>query len=392
MPGATGYRLVLVEDGSEQGEPWYTSEPFARRAVPSATEATLAVQAVVAGGLGPARSAAVFTTGWYPAVATGDNGSMPWLNPAVAADMKARAITPPAVAVAGKGPQPYIFALRPLYPNLQSASDVAVAPFDPDTGGLGTPQARDYQGVDMEDWAHAWLAGLDLLCTGAYVTAAYPVNPSALGRLLTAKQGLAEAVADGLSVILADQDASGAAVGSVPWKAAREVLRQRLLGDLVRAYDGTAMVQYQVGVDAPNDVANARLSGPGSLADDRDDGDIARLGNAKCSLATAEAGTLTFPLTLSRPDQDPAATLNPTYAVNEIEYHIEQVTDGYTNADWLHFVRNFAADPPAGYRVDLGTPIIPVPLRSYPAQPALAFQEALTHPAPKTLADALLWD
>ncbi|CAM2010160.1 hypothetical protein [Acanthopleuribacter pedis] len=301
------------------------------------------------------------------------------------------AITPPAPAVGDQGPQPYSFALRPLFNSVQSADAVAVAPYDPDSGGLGTPQQHDYQGVNVEDWAHAWLAGLDLLCTGPYVTAAYPINPAAMGRLLAAKQGLADAVADGLSAVLADQNAAGASVGSVPWKAAREVLRQRLLGDLVRAYDGTAMIQWQVAVGALPDVANARLSGAGSLADDGDDGDRARLGNAKLDLANTKEGTLTFPFNLSRPGTDTAITLNPTYAVKEIEYHIEPVVAGYARSEWLQFTGSFAKNPPPAYTAELGTPLIPVPLRSYPAQPALAFQEALTNPAAATPDEACYW-
>lgn len=302
------------------------------------------------------------------------------------------AVSPPAPAVGAYGPQPYSFALRPLYNSVQSASGVAVAALDPQTGLLGTPQSHDYQGVNVADWAHAFLAGLDLLCTGAYVTAAYPVNAPALARLLLAKQGLADAVADGLSAILAEQNSGGAALNSLPWLAAREVLRQRLLGDLVRGFDGTAMIQWQVNVTAPSDVADARLSGPCTLNDDADDGDLVRLGNAKCALTATKEGTLTFPLNVSRPQTGGAVTLKPTYAVNEVEFHIKDVTDGYQSSDWLQFVGNFAAKPPSTYKADLGTPQIPIPSRSYPAQPALAYQEALTHPNPSSLEEVLYWD
>ncbi|CAM2010156.1 hypothetical protein [Acanthopleuribacter pedis] len=93
VPTATGYRMVLVKNGAEQGEPWYRSEPFAITTSPKVADTTLVVQAVLPGGLGPARAQAVFRAGWYPGMATDNNVSIPWLNPAVAADQSAHTIT-----------------------------------------------------------------------------------------------------------------------------------------------------------------------------------------------------------------------------------------------------------------------------------------------------------
>lgn len=72
VPGATGYRAVLVLGGAESGDPWYTAEPAT--SVPLAFDSTkaysLTVQACGPGSTGPAASAAVFGAGFYPQFAT----------------------------------------------------------------------------------------------------------------------------------------------------------------------------------------------------------------------------------------------------------------------------------------------------------------------------------
>ena len=299
-------------------------------------------------------------------------------------------ITPPVAASGGNGPQPYSYALRPLFNTVQSASNVAISPLDPTTGKLTASATRDYQGINLEDWAQAWLAGLDLLCTGPYAATAYQVNASALEGLLTAKQSLADAIADGLSVILADQDVEKTAIGSTAWKNAREVLRGQLLGNLVRAYDTTAVLQFKTEVTVQKDMSDARLVGTGQLADDGDDGRIGKLGGAKTPLVST-TGQLSFPFTASRATAQRSLTLNPSYAVSQVEFDITQITSGYAASDWLSFVRDFDGNPPKSFRADLGTPVVPMPMRSYPNLPALISQNALVPKSPKTVEEALFW-
>ncbi len=94
VTGASGYRLVLIKGGSEQGEPWYSGEPMATCAVTPdrALAASVAVQAMGPNGFGPAAASAVFSPGWYPTRVSGRGGTTLWLNPADNAAMSAHSI------------------------------------------------------------------------------------------------------------------------------------------------------------------------------------------------------------------------------------------------------------------------------------------------------------
>lgn len=314
-------------------------------------------------------------------------------------------VAPQASVPGVDGLQPLSFALRPLSNTLESDTGVQIKALDPATGGWGSSTYNDYQGIDLEVWARAWLAGLDLLCTAPYAAPAYPVAPGPLARLLAAKKLLACAVADGLSPILVVQEQSGGTIGTDAWKAAREVLYQRLLGQLVRAYDTTAILQFNATVTSPPAAATARLSGAGRLAtlqapalaarqtagDDPDAWKVSQLGNAKTALGNTTSGTVSFPLDVAQPARHSAVALQPVYAINEIEFGITPVVAGYDASNWLSFVRVFDQHPPAAFSAPLGTPVVPVPLRAYPELPALVSQQAIPPQDPTTLDEALHW-
>ena len=314
-------------------------------------------------------------------------------------------ITAPATVPGVDGPQPLSFALRPLSNTLESETEVEIKTLDPATGHWGPAQTYDYQGIDLEVWARAWLAGMDLICTAPYAAPAYKVAAGPLGRLLAAKKLLACAVADGLSPILVVQEKSGGTIGGNPWKAAREVLYQRLLARLGIAYDTTAILQFNATVDSPGAAATARLSGAGKLGEigamltarqlaaggDPEAWKVSQLGNAKTWLATTTSGTVSFPLDVAQPARHRSVALEPVYAVNEIEFDVTPVVAGYDASNWLTFVRTFDRFPPAAFSADLGKPLVPVPLRAYPELPALVSQTARSDDDPKTIDDALHW-
>ena len=314
-------------------------------------------------------------------------------------------ITAPATVPGVDGPQPLSFALRPLSNTLESETGVEIKTLDPATGLWGPAQTYDYQGIDLEVWARAWLAGMDLICTAPYAAPAYTVAAGPLGRLLAAKKLLACAVADGLSPILVVQENSGGTIGGNPWKAAREVLYQRLLARLGVAYDTTAILQFNATVNSPAAAATARLSGAGKLRDigatlaarqlaangDPEAWRVSQLGNAKTWLAKTTTGTVSFPLDVAQPARHRSVALDPIYAVNEIEFDVTPVVAGYDASNWLSFVRTFDRFPPTAFSADLGTPLVPVPLRAYPELPALVSQTAQTDDDPKTIDDALHW-
>jgi hypothetical protein len=314
-------------------------------------------------------------------------------------------ITAPATVPGVDGPQPLSFALRPLSNTLESETGVEIKTLDPTTGLWGPAQTYDYQGIDLEVWARAWLAGMDLICTAPYAAPAYTVAAGPLGRLLAAKKLLACAVADGLSPILVVQENSGGTIGGNPWKAAREVLYQRLLARLGVAYDTTAILQFNATVDSPGAAATARLSGAGKLREigaalaarqlaagsDPEAWKVSQLGNAKTWLAKTTSGTVSFPLDVAQPARHRSVALEPIYAVNEIEFDVTPVVAGYDASNWLSFVRTFDRFPPAAFSADLGKPLVPVPLRAYPELPALVSQTAKTADDPQTVDEALHW-
>ena len=223
--------------------------------------------------------------------------------------------------------------------------------------------------------------------------------------MLAAKKLLACAVADGLSPILVVQEKSGGTIGGNPWKAAREVLYQRLLARLGVAYDTTAILQFNATIDSPGAAVTARLSGAGKLrkikaplaarqlaaGGDPEAWRVSQLGNAKTWLAKTTTGTVSFPMDVAQPARHRSVALDPIYAVNEIEFDVTPVVAGYDASNWLSFVRTFDHFPPAAFSADLGTPLVPVPLRAYPELPALVSQTAQTDDDPKTVEDALHW-
>ena len=68
VPNATGYRVVLLANGVESGDPWFAAEPKTSVSLGFDNTKTysLAVQATGPGCTGPAVTAAVFGSGFYP--------------------------------------------------------------------------------------------------------------------------------------------------------------------------------------------------------------------------------------------------------------------------------------------------------------------------------------
>jgi LysM repeat protein len=304
------------------------------------------------------------------------------------------ALTPPSTVPGVEGPQPRSFALRPLSNVLESRAGVQIRLLDPATGLYGGTETRDYQGIDLETWARDFLADLDLFYSAPYAAPAYRVARAALALAIGAKADLAGAVADGLSPVL--DVVEDTEIGGANWTAAREALRQELLVRLSRAYGIAAVIQFEAAVEALADTANAKLSGAGRiLALDAAEGDNdswkkAQLSTAKTPLA---AGSWPVSFLLSVPDeaQHRSVTLSLEYPVNELEFGITPVVEGYDASDWLSFITPLSQTPPAALQVDLGQPVTPIPLRSYPPLAALVAQEAARIEHPAGVDEALRW-
>ena len=133
VPNATGYRVVLLADGAESGDPWFAAEP--KTSVPLGFDSTktysLAVQATGPGCTGPAVTAAVFGAGFYPQFAANTAAA---LIPATAP-----AMAPFAIAIG----LPQIFSSPPgTLPSIAPFSLAAgTAPYSYVLTIAGTPNA-----------------------------------------------------------------------------------------------------------------------------------------------------------------------------------------------------------------------------------------------------------
>ncbi|HWX43807.1 MAG TPA: hypothetical protein VNY52_00625 [Solirubrobacteraceae bacterium] len=328
----------------------------------------------------------------------------------------------------GRAKAPRYYALRPLAPGLVSRSGVPIAPLQAD-GTLGAALASDYQGIDMETWAQRLLADVDLFTSAPYATGAYrSAKRASLQRVLAAKGKLAGAVADGLDYVLdlgpTDPDPPDPAARKpqpADWLSAREALRQRLLVGLLDGYGTDAVVQYDSTATTPSGT-HARLCGPGKLPDQPSvpaprnplsgaqernlslpgervpptpldvEERRASLSTAKTSLASG-GDFVNFMLDVSREGHQRSVALDLSYPINELEFGIEPIVEGYDASSWLAFVRPFAANLPSAVSVELGQPEVPLPLRGYPLLPALLGQCAEpTNQQPTDYRQALRWD
>lgn len=294
---------------------------------------------------------------------------------------------------------PQYFALRPLDNALVARNGVHIKPLLPD-GTLGPEQLMDFQGVDMETWAQRFLADVELFISAPYAAAAYQTpKRQTLEAVLESKEALAGGIANGLDYILnlGQPDPSRQDPAPADWSAAVESLRQLLLVSLTKGYNVDAVVQYNATVSSPWTNLYANFSGPGKLADNPELNQLrTTLTSAKTPLATTPQGKsayVNFLLSVAEEGRGSSVKLKIHYPINEVEFNIEEIVNGYDASDWLTLI--LTDDLPSQVSIDLGTADIdvPLPVRSYPPLPTLLGQVAgATNPAPTGYAEALLWD
>ncbi|MGW6916645.1 hypothetical protein ACWGB8_22890 [Kitasatospora sp. NPDC054939] len=295
--------------------------------------------------------------------------------------------------------QPRTFGLRPLSTTLMARRDVATPGFDVRTGELTEDRPRDYQGIDLEVWARAFLADVELLLSAAYLQGAYALGRDVLDGIVGVKKALAAAVAEGLDHVLAADGldhvlaAEAPDTGPDPKRAAAvERLRQELLVSLTRGYATSAVIQYDTSASTPWAGLYARLSGnpvvdyrgvPAGLR-------TATVSNGKVPLADGDA-QIGFLITVPDAAAHAALDLTLDFAGVELEFGIDRQAEGYDRSDWLTFVTPLVSGSPPALDFDLGAPRVPIPLRAYPPMPILLDQHA-DAPAPDAgLSDAPYW-
>ena len=143
---------------------------------------------------------------------------------------------------------PSFFAPRPLSTALWSSpAPVSIRAY---TRGqpLGPAQPTSFTGVDLDGWAQAFLAELDLVLSSDYAVAAYTLDPAGYATLIQAKQDLAVAIRDSVAAVVAPGP------GATPDLAgSQDALYQQLLITLSTAYQVDTIVQLPVTVTAPAD-------------------------------------------------------------------------------------------------------------------------------------------
>ena len=289
---------------------------------------------------------------------------------------------------------PQYFALRPLDNALVARNGVKIKSLLAN-GTLGEPDLMDFQGVDMETWAQRFLTDVDLFLSAPYAAQAYQTpKRQTLESVLESKDVLAGGIAAGLDYILELKQPDPSRVDPPPrdWNSAVESLRQMLLVNLSAGYDVDAVVQYDATVSSPWTNVFANFSGPGKLSDDPQL--RTTLSSAKTPLTTTTPGNssfVNFLLVVAKEGRGRTADLEIHYPINEVEFNIKEIVNGYDASDWLTFVLN--DDLPSQVKIDLGKPSVPLPVRSYPPLPTLLGQTALaTHPEPTDYAQAMRWD
>lgn len=290
---------------------------------------------------------------------------------------------------------PRFFALRPLYNDLISRT-VVLPVVRPDGTLVEASEATSLQGIDVELWARRLLADVDRFLGVPYASGAHGVAPAALDRVLAAKQALMQAIPGGLAPVLQLAD-SGAASGQL---AAAEALAQQLGIQLSRAYATAAIVQYAATVRSVWTTSSAppppaRVVGqPTPLT--ADPARTYSLGGAKTALDRASSWVSVL-LSVADPAHHANVSLDLDYAITDVEFAIAAVpeTGGYEASSWLSLLPPITHDDhPASVATQLGVAKVPIPLRAYPALPALLGQTAaptFAGPGVPPLAEAKLW-
>lgn len=292
---------------------------------------------------------------------------------------------------------PRFFALAPLYDHLVTRSDVTIQTLD-DQGNLAGGSAMSFQAIDTEPLAQRFLADFDRFLSAYYAPALYDYDGGALqttlNNAIASKQLLIPEIADGLEFVLVVDEDPNLASGT---SSARKSFQQQLGVSMLKAYDTSVAIQYDLTVDSP--WTRGATSNPASLYGDASlsaANFAASIVAAKTPLDQAQ-GAVTFFATVADPSHVRAlrGELDYAYAYTEFDISSEGVPQGYTSSEWLSFLplQDAAAKPASLSGTNPAGPIAaPIPLRTFPALPTIKSQTA--NPSalhPQSLAALSLW-
>ena len=246
--------------------------------------------------------------------------------------------------------------------------------------------------IDMDVWGAQFLAAVDDLFAPLMATAIATLDAPRYATLAAQKELLADQIAIGLTAVLRIPG------NTVDITAATERFRQTLLQSLSNDYSVASVIQLPAtialaGSDEP--------AAPPALFGKVRDPSLSAAATQAFTLSSADlklaAGT--DPLVYLASARNPAANayldLHAEFDVSFLEHDFEpnHKRFGYEPSSWLGFiVPSFVpiGGAPA-LNFAMGRNAIPLPLRAYPAMPAIATQAAASPTDIGGIADALLW-
>ena len=246
--------------------------------------------------------------------------------------------------------------------------------------------------IDMDVWGALFLAAVDNLFTPLMATAIATLDAPRYATLAAQKESLADQIAIGLTAVLKIPG------NTVDITTATERFRQALLQSLSNDYAVASVIQL------PATVALAGSDEPAAppvLFGKVRDPSLSAAATQAFTLSSADlklaAGT--DPLVYLASARNPAANayldLHAEYDVSFLEHDFEpnRKRFGYEPSSWLGFiVPSFVPKGGApSLNFAMGRNAVPLPLRAYPAMPAIATQASVSSTDIGGIADALLW-
>lgn len=345
------------------------------------------------------------TTGWYMKVGTG----LPQAGQAGTTGARqlwaARFGSAPGQGISFTiGATPSYYAPLPVATSLTSRSATII------DYSTGQSVQSSFTGVDQNLWFQASLDAIDRFLAAEYAAPAFildkelgandPLKDGYLGKVLAAKQSLADSISATVRPILS----TSAGDASTAW-AAREQLRQQLLNQIGAAYAAGAVVVFGL-----SDVSGApphTPAGPPSLygqpigtIDGAALNQNYTLSPTKIALgpisATVKGATtsyeprLAFVFTTKNIAEQAFVPLDLRLKISHLEFARTSVPGiaGYVQSQWLAFVNG-----PFEYPLGAGAANIPVLNRALPSPPTVQKQAARRHSsAPATPAELAQWD
>jgi LysM repeat protein len=297
------------------------------------------------------------------------------------------------------------YAPLPVATSLQSGSatlDIYA------TGGGTTTRVTNFSSIDLNLWFESCLDAIDKFLSASYAPQAFildrlngiadPLTGGELGKILAAKQTLADAIGGTTTPIL-----SSSATDDSTLAAARYTMSQQLLTTLGPAFAAGAVTVFGLtnvtGADSFGAGGPPMLYGqPAAVAADDPGIDVNQnytLTSGTIPLAPIDgnAPRLAFNVTSKNVSAQAYVGLTLSYQITHMEFDRTTVPgiDDYVQTQWLLFVNSLAVKP-------LGTQYVPILDRALPVPPTAQNQTAVAaHPTGQpatglTPAQLATWD